>query len=63
MTEHMDGKRFDELKLQGRDIICRGCNIHFPLTIKDTTGGGYGVVGVICPHCGRIFAIEAGAEK
>ena len=63
MTEHMDSKRFDELKLQGRDITCSYCDTHFPLTIKDTTGGGYGVVGVICSHCGRTFAIKAGAEK
>ena len=63
MARHMESKRFDELKLQGRDITCRFCDIHFALTIGDTTGGGYGVVGIKCPHCDGIFAIDAGGTK
>jgi len=59
----MDSKRFDELKLQGRDITCSYCGIHFPLNIGDTTGGGYGVVDIKCPHCDKIFAIDAGGTK
>ena len=63
MTKHMGSKRFDELRLQGRDITCSYCNIHFPLNIEDTTGGGYGVVGIKCPHCDGTFAIVAGGMK
>lgn len=61
MTKHMDSKRFDELGLQGRAITCRFCGKHFALMIVDTIGGGYGVVGIKCPHCDGVFAIEAGA--
>lgn len=60
MSEHMESKRFDELKLQGRDIKCPKCDRNFPLMIGDTIGGGWGVVGVKCPHCGTQFGIDGG---
>jgi len=63
MTTHMETRRFDELKLQERDITCSYCAMHFALTIEDTTGGGYGVVGIKCPHCDKIFAIDVGASS
>lgn len=61
----MESKRFDELRLQGRAMICPICGREFPLTIEDTTGGGYGAVGIKCPNhkCGATFAIDAGSEK
>ena len=54
----MDNKRFDELKLQGRAVECPRCDRNFPLTIGDTVGGGWGVVGVKCPFCEARFGIE-----
>lgn len=63
MTKHMDSKRFDELRLQGRDTTCPYCDNHFALVIGDTTGGGYGVVGIKCPHCAKTFVIEVGGAE
>lgn len=63
MKEHyMEKERFDELKLQGRDIKCPECEEEFHLSHTLTTGGGWGVVGVKCPRCGAQFSIVAGGE-
>ena len=58
MREHyMDKERFDELKLQGKEVKCPACGETFNLSHTLTTGGGYGVVGVKCPRCAMRFAI------
>jgi len=63
MNRHMEKKRFDELGLQGREVECPACEYEFDLSFFDTVGGGYGVVGVKCPHCGMLFGIDGGATK
>lgn len=60
---HMERERFDELRLQGKRVECPRCEGNFDLSISDTVGGGYGVVGVKCPHCEMRFGIEGGATK
>ena len=61
----MEEKRFEELRLQGKEIKCPYCSREFPLMLIDTVGGGYGVIGVKCPdrRCGAAFAIEGGKAK
>jgi len=56
----MEKSRFDELDLEGREVECPRCHESFNLTIENTVGGGYGVVGLDCPLCGKRFQIEAG---
>ena len=64
MKEHyMEKERFDELKLQGREIKCPACEEIFHLSHTLTTGGGWGVVGARCPRCAVTFAIEAGGDE
>lgn len=60
--QHMEKKRFDELELQDQKTKCPSCGMNFNLSILDTIGGGYGVIGVKCPRCGMRFAIEGGSE-
>lgn len=61
----MEKKRFEELKLKGREVKCPTCGRFFPLVLKDTVGGGYGVIGLKCPRrgCRATFAIEGGKVK
>ena len=56
----MSKARFEELRLQDEEIECEFCHEKFNLQIGHTTGGGYGVVGLICPHCGKTFGLTRG---
>lgn len=58
----MSEKRFDELKLEDSETECPYCKLVFSLQLKDTTGGGYGVIGVKCRTCKKNFAIDGGAN-
>ena len=57
----MEKNRFDELKLNGLEIECPHCKLISPLKYENTTGGGYGVIGIKCAVCWQIFAIDGGA--
>ena len=57
----MERKRFDELKLDGVGIECPHCKLVSPLKFGNTTGGGYGAIGIICDVCQKRFSIDGGA--
>ena len=57
----MDKNRFDELKLGDSEVECSYCKETFPLKLEDTIGGGYGVIGIKCTACKRVFSVSGGA--